>query len=271
MSRHGIDGRRPIDSGMAATRKARVSTEAGRRWHQLRLRSRLWSISTWIVVICIAVFTLQMIVGSLLFSLGNFNAHQAILGGQLWRVITFQFLHAGWMHIGINLMGLWFFGPMVERRLGRARFLTFYLLCGVGGAAGYVILWQLGLLSSSARMPLIGASAGLFGVIAAAMAIKPNQIINLAIPPIDITVFRFGIVWLILAAFVVLLYGRYEDTNAGGEASHLGGAAVGFLLIRNLRWLGWIDRISPRFLQSPARRHGRLGKSPGFMKYHGWR
>ena len=228
----------------------------------LRLKARLWNVSTWILAACVGVFLLQIAQTQAgnpwLYNWGNFNADDALLGGQVWRFITFQFLHANLLHIGVNAVGLWVFGPMVERRVGRAKTLVLYLLCGIGGAVGYVALWQLGFIRLTLETPLIGASAGAFGLIAAAMALFPNRILALAMPPIDITIFRFGMVYLALGAFAVIAYGPTGRGNAGGEAAHLGGALAGFLLARNLGLIAWVERISPKRLRNighGSRRH----------------
>jgi len=67
------------------------------------------------------------------------------LGGiQFWRFLGFQFLHAGTAHLILNMIGLLFFGPIVEEALGRKRYLAFYLLCGCFGALMYLILNGIG-------------------------------------------------------------------------------------------------------------------------------
>ncbi len=242
----------PIESNMVASPPP--PTPDARRpmpnRRALRLKARLWNMSTWILAACVSVFLLQLLASGPLYRAGQFNAEDALLNGQIWRFITFQFLHGGWMHLGVNMVGLWVFGPMVERRIGRAKMLVYYLICGVGGAAGYVALWQFGFIASTLDAPLIGASAGLFGLIAAAMTLFPNRILPLAIPPVDITIFRFGLVYLVMGALVIMLYGPTGRGNAGGEAAHLGGAAVGLLLSRHLGWLAWVERISPERLRN---------------------
>lgn len=256
--------RRPPSSPADATRVS---------WAGLRRRARFWSMPTWLIALCVAIFIAQIFL-PVVTAVGNFNIRQGLYGGQLWRPISFQFLHGSLYHLAFNCLGLWVFGPPVERKLGRARFLAYYLLCGIGGAIGYTLLFWADLFIGSPDAPLIGASAGVFGLIAAAMTLFPNRILNLAIPPIDITVFRFGLVWLFIAAVMIIVYGDYRGSNAGGEAAHLGGAAVGFLLARRLNWLDWAERITPRFLHFHRRRPGqkhREIKPPGYMKYHGWR
>ena len=65
---------------------------------------------------------------------GHFSVDKAIFHLQLWRSITFEFLHSSLVHLLLNMLGLYFFGPIVESYLVRQRFLVFYLLCGIAGA-----------------------------------------------------------------------------------------------------------------------------------------
>ena len=233
----------------------------------LRRRAAVSSVTAWLIGLCVAAFLLQK-ASPWPFLLGAFRGDSAVLSGQVWRFLTFQFLHGGLLHIAVNMIGLWFFGRMVERRLGRWRFLAFYLLCGTGGALLYFALAAVNLLGGGLSTPLVGASAGLFGCIAAAMVLFPQRILNLALPPIDITVLRFGAVYLILAAYVVIFHAQTAGSNAGGEAAHLGGAAVGFLLAKNRHRL----KLPVRRRRERGER-GEAGevKAPPYMKYHGWR
>ena len=64
----------------------------------------------------------------------HFSTKKVIGGGQLWRLVGFQFLHADMTHLLFNMVALFFFGPLVERFLGGKRYLAFYLLCGVFGS-----------------------------------------------------------------------------------------------------------------------------------------
>lgn len=248
---------------------------AGDAFAKLRARSRLWSVGTWLIVLCIAIHvivTLLARVGPNFVTYGAFTVSDT-LAGQVWRLVTFQFLHGGLFHLGMNCLGIWFFGPMVERRLGKARMLAFYLLCGFGGAAGFMLLYFTGIITATPTTPLIGASAGVFGLIAGAMRLLPDRILNLQFPPIDITVFRFGAVYLSLAAFIVLAHGNNAYSNAGGEAAHLGGAAIGWLLAGKLAWLAWADRLVPAKLRMPGTRNKAEAdvKVPDGWTYHGWR
>jgi len=214
-----------------------------------------WSVATWLIVINVAVFVLDQVTGRQLTLFGYFSAATAIWGLQVWRFVTFQFLHANIQHIFFNMLSLYFFGPMVESYLGRRRFLAFYLLCGAAGAGMYLVLWQLGFLGGGphapeaesyahlvgAYTPLVGASAGIFGVLIAGAAVAPDARVMLLFPPIPMRLKVLAWILLGLAAFTILTSGR----NAGGEAAHLGGAALGALLIRRPQILNFAEQLGP--------------------------
>lgn len=173
---------------------------------------------------------------------GHFSTAKAVFGIEFWRFLTFQFLHGGILHLAFNMFGIFFLGRLVEDQLGPKKFLAFYLVCGIFGGLMYLLLnllgWGLGLqvpglLMNDPSTPLIGASAGVFGVVMACAYIAPNATVQLLFPPIPLKmkVFAYGYVAITLA---MLLLGT---RNAGGEAAHLGGAIAGFYFIRNTHHL----------------------------------
>jgi len=200
-----------------------------------------WSVNTWIIAINIAVHIIAVfILFPTLYSIGSLTVFNGFQRLEVWRLITFQFLHdpSSIWHLGMNMFGLWIFGPMVEQYLGGRKYLAFYLVCGLAGGLLFSILTVLGnatnanipgLLSNDLSTPLIGASAGVFAVIVACAHISPNTTVQLLFPPIPmkLKVFAYGYVGL---ALFQLLAG---SNNAGGEAAHLGGAIAGYYFIRN--------------------------------------
>jgi membrane associated rhomboid family serine protease len=190
---------------------------------------------------------------------------------EFWRFIGFQFLHANLAHLVFNMVALFFFGPLVERELGRKRYLAFYLLCGMfgailylllngGGAAARALLGRdvaiPGLLFSSPYQPLVGASAGVFGVLMAGAYIAPRATVWLFfVLPIQLRVLAYLLTGL---AFLTVLF---QGRNAGGEAGHLGGALAGFYFIRHPHHLhGYFDvlgRIDPTSHHYRGRRRRR--------------
>jgi membrane associated rhomboid family serine protease len=174
-----------------------------------------------------------------LFKYGFFSTER-LQALEVWRLVTFQFLHGGMMHLAFNMLGLWSFGRMVEQYLGGKRFLAFYLVCGIFGALMYLVLnlggfvagkmgWKIPfLLINSTQTPLVGASAGVFGVIMAAAYLAPNTIVQLLFPPVPLRLRTMAYTFIAIAALSV----AFNWKNAGGEAAHIGGALAGAFFIR---------------------------------------
>lgn len=171
----------------------------------------------------------------LLVSWGAFSIQSALLEFRLWEFITFQFLHASLGHVLFNCIGLYFFGPWMERWWGSNKFLWFYLLCGVAGAAFFSFLTFLGVLPGGMLSSMIGASAGIYGIFIGVAVIAPDLRVALLFPPIELSMRQLAIILLVISSGSVLLK---IGGNEGGEAGHLGGAILGFILMRYPRLLG---------------------------------
>ena len=187
-------------------------------------------------------------------------------GLEFWRFIGFQFVHADRKHLIFNMLGLFFFGGVIERYLGAKRYLAFYLLCGIFGALMYLTLnlggWALTLLQVKAipgflfndpTTPLVGASAGIFGIMFAAARLAPNtQVLLFFVIPMKLR--TLAILLLAWAIWTIVRAGN----NAGGEAAHLGGAIAGWYFIGNTHHLhGFFDflgRVDPTSRSGAARR-----------------
>jgi membrane associated rhomboid family serine protease len=146
---------------------------------------------------------------------------------QLWRLITYQFLHWDFNHILFNMIGLFFLGPSLERQWGRKKFLTFYLSCGVAGGLFYIILVTAGFLAAG---PMVGASGAILGVLTACAILFPHFVVFIVIFPVPIRV--AAVVLMGISFFAVLSKGA----NAGGEACHFAGIAVGAIYVLSDSW-----------------------------------
>lgn len=139
---------------------------------------------------------------------------------QPWTVVTYMFLHAGLGHLLFNMIGLFFFGPRLENRLGSKGFLWLYLLSGLGGAAFSFLFAR--------EYPVVGASAAVYGVLLGFAMIWPHERIYIwGILPVP--------AWL-LAVFLVFgsLYAGINPGAASRTAhfAHLGGLAFGFAFLK---------------------------------------
>ncbi len=152
----------------------------------------------------------------------------ALLSGQglrqPWRLVTYQFLHAGFAHIFFNMYGLWIFGRMVEEVLGRTRFLMMYLFSGVLGGLFFLIA------NANAFAACVGASGAVFGVMVAAAMVNPNARFLLLIPPIPVRLWVLVAVYCGIEVFQALMNSRGNIAHM----AHLGGALGGFLFMHRL-------------------------------------
>jgi membrane associated rhomboid family serine protease len=143
-------------------------------------------------------------------------------------LLTYMFLHGNLLHLGGNMLFLWVFGDNVEDAMGHARFLLFYLLCGVAGGLAHIYA------APNSELPLIGASGAVAGVIAAYLMLHPNvRVWVLAFYRVPLRVsagLALG-VWIGLQFVSVLL------SPAGHVAfwAHIGGVAAGAVLILFMR------------------------------------
>lgn len=181
--------------------------------------------------------------------LGSYSWYTCFMEGQIWRLISYQFLHASFGHVLFNMWALYFFGPSVEYVLGGKKFLLFYLICGVAGALFSSLIGGLGLFGGMQQLlvptasgevtavhlwqliPLVGASAAIYGVMTATAILYPGVYISLIFPPVTLKLRTFAIIIILIASLSIV----FNWTNAGGEAGHLGGIIMGAILICALR------------------------------------
>lgn len=150
--------------------------------------------------------------------------------GHFWQVFTYMWLHGSFGHLVMNLLTLWMFGSPLAMAWGAARFLRFYLVCGVGAGvliAGWPYLaFLLGISGPGSLLPItLGASGAIYGVLLAYSLTWPDRTIMLIFPPV-----AFRAIWLIPGLFFMTLL-----MDPGGNVSHvghLGGVLVGWLYLR---------------------------------------
>ncbi|MDX2265001.1 MAG: rhomboid family intramembrane serine protease [Hyphomicrobiales bacterium] len=144
-------------------------------------------------------------------------------------LITYMFLHADWLHLIGNMAFLWVFGDNVEDAMGHAKFLLFYLLCGIFAGLVHTIA------QSTSDSPLIGASGAVAGVIAAYLMLHPNVRVWCLVLmkfPIRLSAGFILSVWIVLLQIVNVVM------NVGGATAwwaHIGGFVAGALLVVFMR------------------------------------
>lgn len=168
---------------------------------------------------------------------GAYSWFTCFMEGEIWRLATYQFLHANLGHLAFNMIALYFFGPAVEACFGAKKFIAFYLLCGIAGALFSSALASMGLYTPSGipwqLIPMVGASAAIYGIMIAVAFLYPGVRVSLLFPPITLKLRTFALAIIGLAAITILL----NLSNAGGEAGHLGGILMGTLLMCIRKWL----------------------------------
>ena len=150
-----------------------------------------------------------------------------------FTLITYMFVHGGWLHLIGNMLFLWVFGDNVEDAMGHLRFIMFFLMCGIFAAV--VHAWML----PESELPLIGASGAVAGVIAAYFILHPKVkvwVLALWRIPIRITAAWALGIW-ILAQFASLLVETEENV---AWWAHIGGLVAGATLILFMRRRGVI-------------------------------
>jgi membrane associated rhomboid family serine protease len=158
---------------------------------------------------------------------GNFNLAEGLLRFQIWRFVSYSFLHADLLHLFFNMVLLWFCGPLIERELGGRRILMLWGLCATAGALTMALVSLVpGLLPHGIRTPMIGASAAIYGMLAGLAARLPGLRVRLFFPPVELTMRALAAI----AIGISLLMLMSSSRNIGGEASHLGGAIAGYFL-----------------------------------------
>ena len=146
-------------------------------------------------------------------------------------MVTAMFLHGGWMHIGGNMLYLWIFGDNVEDSMGPVRFAIFYVLCGVAAALAQFMI------DPSSRVPMVGASGGIAGILGAYLILHPRAAVRTFLLIIIFVRFINLPAWLVLGVWIagqfVAVPSALAGTDGGGVAyfAHIGGFIAGMCLV----------------------------------------
>ena len=186
----------------------------------------------WLLIINISVFLLGIAIrplGAFMYSWFQLDATSLPRALQIWRVITYQFLHSpvSLVHIFFNMIGLYFLGPTLERHWGSRRFLPFYLGCGAAGAIFYYFLVLVKFLPAG---EMVGASGAILGLLAACAILFPHFVVFIVVFPVPIRVAAIAFTGFYIVALLT------KAVNAGGDAAHLAGMATGAAYVFSKSW-----------------------------------
>ncbi len=186
-----------------------------------------------LIAINTAVFFFQFSLDR--FSLNHFILTYGIVPGDLSlaTLVTSMFLHGGWLHLIGNMWFLWIYGDNVEDLLGHGKFLLFYLLCGVAAGVAHVAL------NLDSRVPTVGASGAIAGVMGAYLVKFPRSRIVTLVPifffltTIEIPASLILVYWFVVQFFSGFGSIGYSNMSEGGVAwfAHVGGFLAGALLV----------------------------------------
>ena len=166
------------------------------------------------------------------FGIGVFSytfglSWDGLLHGMFWQPASYMFLHGSLMHLVFNMLGLYFMGTDVEALLGSRRFIVLYLLSGVLGGLGWL------LLSAGEGAICVGASAAVFGVVGAFAGMFPNRRITMLVYfvlPVTMTALTLALVFAGISIVMMVLGG-----DGVAHSAHLAGLAAGYWYGRNIK------------------------------------
>ena len=189
-----------------------------------------WSPTITLLVMLVAIFLGQ----SLLHLANNYSLERhfalsldGIKHGHVWQLLTFQFLHGGLLHLLLNGITLYSLGRFMEEVIGRNRFLLMYFFSGLMG--GILQIAAIFALHHNPDIPVVGASAGIAGLLGAFAAMYPHRRLTIFIVVFPVNVRAEVLLWVLAGLSLV---GTIVPFGGIAHAAHLGGLVAGFAYVR---------------------------------------
>ncbi len=194
-----------------------------------------------VIALCVMVFLYQQslpqesaemlafqygAIPALIFGQASLPADAVAIPASL-TLVTSMFLHGGWMHLLGNMLYLWIFGNNIEDVMGHAKFILFYLLCGILAALSHA------LTDPGSQIPMVGASGAISAVLGAYLLLFPRAHVLVLLPAIGMTRVAAGVV-LVMWFITQLISGGMSVGGTGGGVAffaHIGGFIAGMALI----------------------------------------
>jgi len=202
-----------------------------------------------IIIVCGVIYFLQVVLGAvfpgalgLLYVVGALIPER-VLHGFIWQIVTYSFLHAGVMHVLINMLMLWMFGAQEELDWGSKKFLEFYLFCVAGAAVTTIAVAYSPIHGVSPLTPTIGASGGVYGVLMAfGMLYGDREIFMFPLP------FMMKAKYMVAIMIFLVIIATFQPSQGGiANFAHLGGLLFGFLYIKFMPRKGLTYGASERY------------------------
>ena len=167
-----------------------------------------------------------------------------LVHGYLWQLVTYSFLHEGVLHLLFNMLALWMFGAQLELDWGHSLFLQFFFFCVVGAALCTTAVSFTHLLGVDPRIPTVGASGGVYGILVAfGMLHGDSEVMLFPLP------FQIKAKYFVIGIIFLDLYGSLAYAQGGQSIAyiaHLGGALFGYLFLKFMPRRGFAFAASER-------------------------
>jgi membrane associated rhomboid family serine protease len=198
-----------------------------------------WSATVVLLVVNVVAFILQNVLYRFFstFPTDDYFALsvEGLRHGFVWQLLTYQFMHGGWLHLLLNCWAIYVFGRAVEETLGWKSFLTLYFASGVIGGLFQALAGVL--LRGPFAAPVVGASAGAFGLVAAFAVLYPERPLMLLL--FFIIPVNMRAKFLLLFSALLTLFGIVFPMDNIAHAAHLGGMITGIVFVRYAIYWHW--------------------------------
>lgn len=211
-----------------------------------------WSATVVLLVVNVVAFILQKVLYRFTsFPVDDYLALsvEGLRHGFVWQLLSYQFMHGGWLHLLLNCWAIYVFGREVEGTLGWRRFLTLYFSSGVIGGLFQALAGVL--LGGGFAASVVGASAGAFGLVAAFATMYPERPLMMLLFFIIPVSMRAK--YLLLFSALLTVFGLVFPTDNIAHAAHLGGMLTGIVFARYVIHWHWHWPRLPRARREPLR------------------
>jgi membrane associated rhomboid family serine protease len=203
------------------------------------------SLNTTFIIINVVAFILFTILISLkVLSIDSIaiKPSNILAGKDLWTFITSMFMHAGFFHLLVNMLSLFFVGSLVEKIIGRKRYFWFYILSGIFAGLFFVLLSLV--FTADFGTYAVGASGAIFGLIGLLMFLTPNLPVYVMFIPIPIKM-KYAAPGMLILLWIISVTGNVSI----GNTAHLGGlvAGIAYGLFLTLRYKNKTSYIRKQF------------------------